>query len=66
MKQDTTQHVLTTKDLRTWIWASSQHPARIIGSLGRNKVYGSVYRILDLEDGNRAVYALRKKEKYFR
>jgi len=59
-------HVLTTKDLLTWIWASSQHPARIIGSLGRNEVYGSVYRILDLEDRNRAVYALRKKEKYLK
>lgn len=68
LQQDTFLSILPTKDLRTWIWigAPSQHPARIIRSLGRNKLYGSVYRVLDFEDGNRAVNTLREKEKHWR
>lgn len=62
--KDALWRILATKDLRTWIWTSSQHPARVIGSLGRNKLYGSIYRILDFEDRDRAVYTLREKEKY--
>lgn len=50
----------------TWVGASSQHPARVVGGLGGNKVDGSVYGILGFQDGHRAVDILREKGKYWR
>lgn len=50
----------------TWVGASSQHPARVVGGLGGNKVNGSVYGILGFQHGHRAVDILREKGKYSR
>lgn len=50
----------------TWVGASSQHPARVVGGLGGNKVNGPVYGILGLQDGHRAVDILREKGKHRR
>lgn len=52
------------RDVRTRIGAAGQHPARVVRGLGRNELDGSVYGILDSEDGNRAVHALRERDKY--